>query len=324
MDESTRQELLELLSHVSRSFTVGILGLDGRIRDEICLAYLLCRIFDTYEDSLRVPAPLRLNCLKLSVDLLESLEDPVAGEGLLARWEHTHDFAHEWSEGVDPWERKLLEVGPRVWREVLALEAPRRLAFRDSLQDMVSGMIREVERRQLQGDRTPRTLEETDRYCYAVAGTVGLLLTALFQQEQAFAPTEDVAALEKDGVDFGKALQLVNILKDFHKDWREGRCYWPGLRLPDPSDEKPEPGALEKIFGSLVTLFEGYARSAKAYALRIDPKREDLRFFCEFPLKMAEATLAKGRADLSWLREGGTFKVNRLEMAGILGAIPRG
>lgn len=68
------------------------------------------------------------------------------------------------------------------------------------------------------------------RYCYYVAGTVGLLAMRIFgvQGEQA-----DAFAMQ-----LGEALQLTNILRDVEKDKRMGRCYLPQSWSHLPMEEQ--------------------------------------------------------------------------------------
>ena len=61
------------------------------------------------------------------------------------------------------------------------------------------------------------SLEETLEYCYYVAGTVGEMLTRLFQWYSP-AIAERSAALEPRAVAFGNVLQLTNILKDVREE----------------------------------------------------------------------------------------------------------
>ena len=71
-----------------------------------------------------------------------------------------------------------------------------------------------------------QTLQDLRDYCYAVAGIVGEMLTELFILQS---PTlqRDAAELRARAVEFGEALQLVNILKDELVDRSEGRVYVP-------------------------------------------------------------------------------------------------
>jgi phytoene synthase len=67
--------------------------------------------------------------------------------------------------------------------------------------------------------------EELDRYCYHVAAVVGLIMVYVL--------TEPSPELLKPARDLGTAMQLTNILRDIHEDWRRDRLY-----LPLPELEK--------------------------------------------------------------------------------------
>lgn len=81
------------------------------------------------------------------------------------------------------------------------------------LQDFCEGM-----RDDLSG-RHPQTEADLDLYCYRVAGTVGVVMTALLGSTS---PEADhhAAAL-------GVAMQRTNILRDIDEDLAAGRCYMP-------------------------------------------------------------------------------------------------
>ena len=77
-----------------------------------------------------------------------------------------------------------------------------------------------------------RTEEELARYCYGVAGSVGLLSAAVFGYQD--------PAVPELAVRLGQAMQLTNILRDLKEDLLSGRCYLPlddlhrfGLEPPD-------------------------------------------------------------------------------------------
>ncbi len=66
---------------------------------------------------------------------------------------------------------------------------------------------------------------ELVRYCYGVAGTVGLLMAPLLG-------TTDVCA-SRPALDLGLAMQMTNIARDVLEDARNGRRYLPGSWLSD-------------------------------------------------------------------------------------------
>ena len=61
--------------------------------------------------------------------------------------------------------------------------------------------------------------EELEKYCYRVAGVVGLIMSRVFN-------VRDEAAL-KNAVGMGNAMQLTNILRDVREDRDRGRIYLP-------------------------------------------------------------------------------------------------
>ena len=82
--------------------------------------------------------------------------------------------------------------------------------------------------------------------------------------------------------------------------------------------EAPDPGAVAHVRRELLALHAGYLRDSYAY---VDAVADDVRFFCLFPLKMAEATISQAREDLTWLRTGSTFKVSRAHVAAIVSSL---
>ncbi|BAY46343.1 squalene/phytoene synthase [Scytonema sp. HK-05] len=92
--------------------------------------------------------------------------------------------------------------------------------------DMIDGQRMDLYRSRYQ------TFNELYLYCYRVAGTVGLMSTAVMgvetsqnstpwnQNKQPYIPTEEAIAL-------GIASQLTNILRDVGEDARRGRIYIP-------------------------------------------------------------------------------------------------
>lgn len=70
------------------------------------------------------------------------------------------------------------------------------------------------------------TFEDQNRYCHYAAGIVGYMITEIFGY-RGYLTKEKVEKLLPLAHDFGLALQKVNIIKDVAKDMQEGRYYWP-------------------------------------------------------------------------------------------------
>ncbi len=91
-----------------------------------------------------------------------------------------------------------------------------------------------------------RTFEDLRRYCYHVAGAVGLACVYVFgfDDPRAIVPAEEM----------GIAFQLTNILRDLGQDYAAGRVYLPsedferfGCRPEELDRQGPPEGALERM-----------------------------------------------------------------------------
>jgi phytoene synthase len=84
---------------------------------------------------------------------------------------------------------------------------------RDALEDFCRGMRDDL-------DHAPCATEaDLDRYCYRVAGTVGVVMAAVL------GTTGDPARTRRTAAALGMAMQRTNILRDIDEDAANGRCY---------------------------------------------------------------------------------------------------
>lgn len=74
-------------------------------------------------------------------------------------------------------------------------------------------------------DTRYRTFQDTLRYCYHVAGVVGLMMAQIMG-------VQDRATLDR-ACDLGIAFQLTNIARDIVEDAHNGRCYLPETWLEE-------------------------------------------------------------------------------------------
>lgn len=118
-------------------------------------------------------------------------------------------------------------VGSDEARALAGLDARHPLP-RDALLDFCAGM-----RDDLAGVR-PATEADLDRYCYRVAGTVGVVMAAVLG-----APLD--ADVRRTATALGMAMQRTNILRDIDEDHEAGRCYLPAETLARTGP--PVPGA---------------------------------------------------------------------------------
>ncbi|MCA1857861.1 phytoene/squalene synthase family protein [Massilia oculi] len=106
------------------------------------------------------------------------------------------------------------------------------------------------------------TIDDTLRYCYHVAGVVGLMMASIMG-------AQDPRVLDR-ACDLGLAFQLTNIARDIVEDARMGRCYLPAQWLREagiPAQELAEPrhrAQLATLAARLVDHAEPYYDSAAA------------------------------------------------------------
>ncbi|MEM7290339.1 MAG: phytoene/squalene synthase family protein, partial [Pseudomonadota bacterium] len=74
-----------------------------------------------------------------------------------------------------------------------------------------------------QGAVRLKTWSELDRYCYLVAGVVGLIMTRIFGLAD--------RQYEQQAIELGNAMQLTNILRDIAEDLERDRIYLPEEEL---------------------------------------------------------------------------------------------
>jgi farnesyl-diphosphate farnesyltransferase len=98
---------------------------------------------------------------------------------------------------------------------------------------ILHGQMLDIERFEL-GQNTRLTQDaELEEYCFLVAGCVGEFWTELGCISLPGFSSIEAERLKSMGINYGKGLQLINILRDLPSDLKQGRCYLPGV---DPSD----------------------------------------------------------------------------------------
>lgn len=261
-----------ILPQVSRSFALVIRWLPRGLDDAVMVSYLLCRIADTLEDSVRDVDEKRRQLARFAACLDEGKPEipldafPATYLCLMTRTED-------------------------VLASYRALPAPARAIIRARVEEMCRGMS-------LWCDRPLVTLADQNEYCYYVAGLVGLMLTDLFGAYGHISDREK-ALLTPLAVDFGLALQKVNILRDLREDLTEDRCYWPSEvmarhGLSPETILKPENvTAALAVMDDLVDEHWRYLERALRYLTLLPIGELRLRIFCAIPLFMAVATVRR-------------------------------
>lgn len=189
-----------VLGKVSRSFSVVIQQLPCELKDSVCIFYLVLRGLDSIEDDTEVSFNERK-------DLLLNF--------------HKHHFTPGWKiTGVgDSKDYKLLlENYDKVIAAFSSLDKKYQSIIIDICKEMGEGMSKYL-------DKTPKTTEEYNEYCYYVAGLVGIGLSRLFSSSGV--ESNEVAELEHLSNSMGLFLQKTNIIRDYYEDILAKRTFWP-------------------------------------------------------------------------------------------------
>lgn len=320
----SREPLLAgLLKSVSRSFYLTLRILPAAVRPQIGLAYLLARASDTIADTHLVPAGRRLETLdQLRGRILGSRAEPLELGELVP---------HQASRA----EVRLLERTEEAVVWLHSMNESDRAMIRDVLNIILSGQRLDLERFELQGGPAPivsalSSDADLEDYTYRVAGCVGEFWTRVCGARlYRDLPAWDQKAMERDGVRFGKGLQLINILRDLPADLRAGRCYLPRERLASRglSPESLVAGeSLESIdliesfyplYGEYLDLAEEHLAAGWRYTLALPRRYARVRLGCAWPLMIGNETLRRLRATRI-LSERARVKVSRREVWGLI------
>ncbi|PZD94077.1 hypothetical protein DNH61_19145 [Paenibacillus sambharensis] len=148
--------------------------------------------------------------------------------------------------------------------------------------------LRQMRGQRLDGHRLHyKTVEELEEYAYLVAGTVGEMLIPVLHDR----PGEE---MRESGVWLGKAMQIVNIIRDVGEDKAKGRRYVP-LEVMERHGYTPEmfdSGLINDAWISTIQELSGMARQWFAKGLRdLDGYPKVSGFCVELSALMYEAIL---------------------------------
>jgi phytoene/squalene synthetase len=209
--------LWRILPHAARTFSFSIIFLPRRMRKTLAVAYLYCRMLDTYEDLLpgvdakekalqgfirrltagRPPAPAPTLDLSLTADARE----------------RTHLLLVNRADLID-----------RIFTQ---LTDPHQQAICRLVKRMGEGMIWSS---QVIGDQNGvlKSPGQLSRYCWHVLGTPILFAEEMQRLDRGLTYLVDDARLRSCAV-VGEVIQLANITRDIERDYERGIYYHPEL-----------------------------------------------------------------------------------------------
>ena len=272
--QPTSELFRAVLASVSRSFYLTLRVLPEGLRQPIGLAYLLARTSDTIADSLQSRVEERVQALRLFLEALEG--------GAL---EPLQQSLQVLEQGIArPEEKRLIQRVPAMVHLLQQTEERDRADILWVLKIIVEGQALDIRRFGREGEVVSlKDPAELDEYTYSVAGCVGAFWTRLcFRHLPRYArlPQDRMESL---GITFGKGLQLVNILRDFQEDLRNGRCYLPDAGIGESTKSLPGK-ALDKTYAFWTEKAMEWLDAGRVYAAAIRPWRLRLALYLPWAL----------------------------------------
>ena len=209
-----------ILPHAARTFAACITLLPAESARAAAVAYLYCRILDTYEDLIPQPAEREeaLAVFSRRFHLTDGAAPRPAPRIDAERARDLRDRTHVVLVN-------RCNLVDEVFR-TLASDARRNIA--DLVESMASGMIWSSRAFGSQGG-VLRDAEQLSRYCRNVIGLPFLFAVRLLHLQR----TGDSGVtdqLREDCLLAGEMVQLANVTRDIEKDLRRGVSYHPALR----------------------------------------------------------------------------------------------
>ena len=227
----------------SKTFYWGSLFLPPQKRSAVWAVYAFCRLVDDIVDEACPPS---------STPRPGHLNASCTPEESLAYWRSSLERIYA---GEDTFDHPI----HLAWRDMLA----RYPVPLEPVVDLLQGVAMDLAVSRYE------TFDDLYRYCYRVAGTVGLLTCPIFGYS-------DAAALPL-AVDLGVALQLTNILRDVGEDALRDRIYLPldEMRYFGYSEEELKAGIINDAFRDLMryqmTRADEYYRRAQPGITLLSP-----------------------------------------------------
>ncbi|KAJ6242525.1 squalene synthase [Anaeramoeba flamelloides] len=223
----------DLLKKTSRSFAIVIQELDKEIREVVCIFYLVLRALDTVEDDMET-----IQDLGYKIDLLKRFhtlfniqnenkdQDFVVDQGLEKYLKMDPITVKELFDiqkcGVNDHERELLTEIKYLIDDFNKLDAKYQQVIAKICAEMGEGMAETV----LKGEVNLQNVKELDKYCYYVAGLVGVGLSELFVLS-GLQSKSTLELMKKNSIAMGLFLQKTNLIRDIYEDVPDNRIFWP-------------------------------------------------------------------------------------------------
>ncbi|MAM36890.1 MAG: farnesyl-diphosphate farnesyltransferase [Euryarchaeota archaeon] len=300
-----------LLERTSRSFYPTLKYLPKKIRGQIGLLYLMARVADTIADSKHGETSFLQN-------LLEQYNDVAQG-----RSSTLPDFSELADIQQNEHEAELLRNVEDVLNGLEVYDAADRSIILECLDVIVGGQLLDLQRfgPANEGGKISslKSNEELDDYAYRVAGCVGVFWSKMSLEHVISLPSEKQDEFFEKGIRFGKALQMINILRDIPEDLRFGRCYIPGEELarfgmkPEDLLDHSNIERFRPLYDEYLEITNNHLDAAIEYIRMLPDGQFRLKASCMLPVLVGQRTVTLLRTG-NILNSDDKIKVTRNEM----------
>ena len=295
------EEIDKLLETTSRSFYPTLKYLPKKIRGQIGLLYLLARVADTIADS-------KVGETEVLIDALTNYNAVAQG-----RSDTLPDLRELADIQSNPDEGELLRNVQQVVDALSVYGQEDQARMLECLDVIVGGQILDLQRFGIAREGgTISSLDsddELDDYTFRVAGCVGVFWTKMSLAHIMKLPKDKEEVFFERGIRFGKALQMINILRDIPEDLRFGRCYIPeealdGINMkPDDLMDDTNLHTFRPLYDRYLDLTNEHLEEATAYIRMIPETQFRLKASCMLPVLVGQRTV-------TLLREGNILNSN--------------
>ncbi len=255
--EKYPKDAMRVLKETSRTFYIPITFLKADLKYSVASAYLVLRAIDEIEDHESIQNTTKFDLL---MQLSELFKRPFTQE--------------EYCDIIAPVKEQLPEVSIRLVNWIQACPEGSRSLMMETASEMAFGMAKWAKE-----NWQVHTKEDLDDYTYYVAGCVGVYLSKLWNWSYGQETNEELA------IEFGRGLQIVNILRNQKEDKEER-----GVSFV------PDDWSRDQLFAYA----DENLAQADAYIETLNEKSTIL--FCRLPLAFAHKSLAamkKGEKKMS-------------------------
>ncbi|WP_414573687.1 squalene/phytoene synthase family protein [Nostoc sp. CCY 9925] len=254
-----RRDALQILKETSRTFYIPISLLPPGLQEAVASAYLCMRAIDEIEDHRELDNLSKAKLLRTISLTLQAGVDGFPVDAFFAGFSEYENSLEEVTFRIREWSLLAPEtIAPRIWDATAAMAD--RMAYWAEINWKIY------------------TESDLDRYTFAVAGAVGLLLSDLWTWY------DGTQTNRTQAIGFGRGLQAVNILRNHTEDLGRGVDFFP---------EGWNAANMQEYARRNLALAEGYTKN-----LPTGPALD----FCQIPLTLAHGTLdalANGKEKLS-------------------------